>query len=210
MSDRQKDSDPGDRDSDRDDRDSQGYCRWKRDAMIAGGAGVGATLILIATTMLMGHVSGGEARQLLEAIMPTSRFLCSALMGATATTLALMLTLVSFTVNVDRKLDSVLYLRIKQVALYNTVVLVGGTLFLVMHCIPVTKSDTVPGWLYPTVYYSILTIAAVLGGALVAVVVMLYTLLAEVIHALGLGEGKMLVDEEQEQQQEDQEMRASA
>lgn len=166
--------------------DSQSCQRWKRDAKVALGAGVGTALLIGLGTLAVGSIGGGEARVLLEAMLPTSRFLSSAIMTASATILALMLTLLGMTVNAQRDIDPTYYHRVKQIAFYDMLTLTLATCFLVVHCIPVTKSDEIPSWWFPTAYYLLLGTSAVLGGALVSIVAMIYTTLQDVIHLLGI------------------------
>lgn len=164
----------------------QDYCNWKRDATFALAAGIGATALMGLAAFLIGRVSGGEARVLVEAILPTSRFLCSAVMTATATILALMLTLLGMSVNAETDVNPVFYRRIKQIAFYDMIVLVAATSYLVVHCIPITKTDDVPTYWYSVIYYFVLVVSAGLGGAIVAIVSMLYAAVRDVIHALAL------------------------
>ena len=149
-------------------------------------AGAGAAVITGVGALAMGWVGDSEARVLLEAMLPTSRFLCSAVMTASATILALMLTLLGFSVNSDMRLSDTFYLRVKHIAFYDMLLLIVAISFLVLHCIPITKSDQLPEWWYPTLYYGLLGAAAVIGGAMVSVVVMLYSAVKDVIHAFGL------------------------
>lgn len=135
--------------------------------------------------MVIGRVSGGEARLLLESVLPTSRFMCSAVITATATILALMFTLLSLSVNSDQDFDRMHFVRIKQIAFYDMLVLMAAAVLLVLHCVPVQKSDELPGWWYPAIYHSLLLLVALLGGAVVSIVVMLYTALCDLIRTMG-------------------------
>lgn len=166
--------------------EEQEYARWKRDATVAVGAGVGAAVLMGLGTFAVGNVGSNEARLLLEAMMPTSRFLASSVMTASATILALMLTLLGMTVKADVTLQTTFYHRIRQIAFYDMLLLVGAISFLVLHCIPITKSDELPEWWYPAVYYSLLAVSAVIGGAMVSVVAMLYATLRDLIQIMGI------------------------
>lgn len=64
------------------------HANWTRDAFLALGAGFSAAAIMGIATFAVGRVTASEGRSLVEAILPTSRFLCSAVMTATATILA--------------------------------------------------------------------------------------------------------------------------
>lgn len=153
---------------------------------MALGVGGGVAVLMGLATFAVGNVGDNEARVLLEAMMPTSRFLSSSIMTASATILALMLTVLGMTVKSDVKHEITFYHRIQQIAFYDMLLLITATCFLVLHCIPITKSDELPSWWYPTVYYMLLAIAAILAGAMVSVVAMLYATLRDLIHRLGI------------------------
>ena len=172
----------------------QTYSQWKQDAFVALGAGAAAAVIMGLGAFIVGRVSGSEARQLLEAILPTSRFLCSAVMTATATILALMLTMLGMSFNADVKIRPVFYQRIKQIAFYDMIALVVAACFLVVHCIPIVKSDDVDFQWYTVVYYCVLVVAAVLGGGIVTIISMLYAAIRDIIHALALDDDHALTD----------------
>ena len=162
--------------------------RWKRDAAIAGAAALGASVLVGTSAYALGQPSDAEARVLMESMIPTSRFLCSAIMTATATILALMLTLLGMSVKADVNLSTTFYQRIRQIAFYDMLLLVAASVFLVLHCIPITKSDQLPDWWYPTLYYSVLVAAAMLAGAIVGIVVLLYNAVRDLIAVFGEGE----------------------
>ncbi len=172
--------------TDNSNEDEQEYSRWKRDATVAAGAGLGATVLMGLGTFAVGRVGGNEARLLLDAMLPTSRFLASSVMTASATILALMLTVLGMTVKTDVKLEKTFFHRIRQIAFYDMLLLITAISFLVLHCIPITKSDKLPDWWYPTVYYSLLAVSAIIGGAMVSVVAMLYATLRDLIQLMGI------------------------
>ena len=167
-------------------QDSHNYTRWKRDAVVAFGAGCGAAVLMGLGTLSVGSVGGSEARYLLEAMLPTSRFLSATVITASATILALMLTVLSMTLKAEIDLEATFFYRVRQIAFYDMLLLVFAICFLVLHCVPITKSDEFPDWWFPTVYYTILAISAVLGGTMVSVVAMLYTTLRDLIQKLGI------------------------
>lgn len=160
--------------------------RWKRDATVAVGAGVAITLCIGLATFLMGYVGNAESRQLVEAILPTSRLLCSTVLTVTATILALMLTLLSLGANPDVELKDAHYYRIRKIAFYDAVVFGAGMVFFLLHCVPVHESDKIPEWWYPTVYYGILALSAILAGSVVSIIAMLYMALRNLVDVIGL------------------------
>lgn len=184
-------------------RQHQNYSRWKNDVAMASGAGIAATLVMFIASLVVGTASPYESRLLLEPIMATSRFLFSGVMTATATILALMLTLLGMTLGTEKRVAPTFYRRIQQIAFYNMLLLVMSTVFLVLHCVPVAESDEIPSWWYPAVYYFILGSSAITGGGMVTVVVTLYGAVRDLIHAIGLEtDVGIFIDEEELQEDE--------
>jgi hypothetical protein len=167
--------------------------------------GVLAAMVTVAGTLAVGDLSGAEARPLLEAMFPTTRFLCSAVMTGSATILALMLTLLSLSHNVSMKaeeqIQTVHFRRIRQIALIDTVTFIGASLLLLFHSIPIGESNEVPAPWFEPVYYILLSSTAIIGGLLVTVVLMLYHTVHDMIHTLGPMEETPLIASEEQQQE---------
>lgn len=189
---------------------SPSYDRWKRDAFVASGAGIAAVLLVFAGAYFVGQATAFESRQLLDAIMPTSRFLFSGVMTATSTILALMLTLLGMTTGTNQRVAATFYRRIQQIAFYNMLLLVMSVVFLVLHCVPITESDEIPGWWYPAVYYFLLSASAVTAGGMVTVVLALYGAVRDLIHALGLETDVGIFIDEDELEEEDEQSAADS
>jgi hypothetical protein len=162
--------------------------RWRQDATVALTASIGAAILVAAGAFALGRPGGAEAKVLLESIIPTSRFLCSAVMTATATILALMLTLLGMSVNSEVDFSTTFYRRVQQIAFHDMVLLIAATVFLVLHCIPIVKSDELPGWWYTTLYYSILSASAITAGSMVGIVIQLYNAVRDLIAVFGVGD----------------------
>ena len=145
----------------------------------------------------LGSFGASDSRAMVEAILPTTRFLCSATMTASAAILALMLTVLGLTTGADVKLNTTFYRRIKQIAFYDMIVLCYAVSFLVLQCIPVTKSEEIPAWWYPSVYYGMLAASAILGGGMIAIVSMLYAAISNLIDVFGHehGDHSILADD---------------
>lgn len=163
---------------------------------IVGGsisAAVGA-----AAAWLLGHLSGYEAQALMEAALPNVRALCNTVILASATILALLLTLLGISTNVNSKLRDDHYNHVKQIALLDTVLFVSSmTVFLILN-IPFTKSDNVSSSWFTTIYYSVLGVSFLIGGGLISVVLMLQNTVKNIILIVGLGaEEHPLVAEEE-------------
>jgi hypothetical protein len=93
----------------------------------------GGAIALVVTfggAWAVGETSGAEARALLNGMLPTTRFLCSGVMTASATTLALMLTLLSLSANTSSKLKQDHYERVRQIALLDAIAFIAATCVL--------------------------------------------------------------------------------
>lgn len=149
--------------------------------------GVLATFVLVVGAVSVGHISGAEAKVLLESMLPTARFLYSGVITASATILALMLTLLSLSVNTQGKLDSRHYQRVQKIALIDTVAFVTGMTLLVFLVVPLEESQEVAPYWYQVFYYVTIGGSALLSGLLVTVVLMLYTTVRDMIEIFGFG-----------------------
>lgn len=150
------------------------------------GGGLAFVVILLGL-FTVGSVSGFEARSLLSSMLPTARFLYSAVITASATILALMLTLLSLSYNSQSTLRPVHYNRVKQIALVDTVTFVTAIAFLLVLVVPLRETDNVPASVYQVYFYVALVGAAILGGLVVSIVLMLYTTVRDMIAIVGLG-----------------------
>ena len=150
---------------------------------------VGMSVVLGIGAFTLGSFGASDSRSMVEAILPTTRFLCSATMTASAAILALMLTVLGLTTGADIKLNTTFYRRIKQVAFYDMIVLCYAISFLVLQCIPIAESEEIPTWWYPSVYYGMLAASVILGGGMIAIVSMLYSAISSLIDVFGLEHG---------------------
>lgn len=153
------------------DSDNSIFSRDKRHALTSS---VVTTLLIASAVFLTGQISDYEARVLIENAMPSVRFLTSAVMTVTATILALMLTLISFSHSVDSEITGTFYQRIKLASLVTTGTFIFATALLVLCSVPISQSDSVPASWYDIIYYTLITFAALLAGVLVSVAIMLY------------------------------------
>lgn len=151
--------------------------------------GVAATLFVVgAGGIWVGPIDGREAEQLLQSMMPTLRFLGFAILSASATVLLLMLTLFSVSMGSPRRLRSSHYLRIRHLVSIDSLVLLGGIPFMLILILtpPLRRSAAVPAGWFLIEYSALLTIAGLLSGLLVAVTVMLYLAVRDLIRIVGL------------------------
>lgn len=151
------------------------------DTKRAAAGGLIAALLIFFGTFGVGQVSNVEAFTLIQAMLPSTRFLCSAVMTASATILALMLTLLSFSHQAEQTLRPTHYQRIKQVARLDSIVFIAATFLLVFINIPVQESrEVLRGW-YSVLYFALLVYSARVGGLLISIVLMLYNATGDLI-----------------------------
>lgn len=142
------------------------------------------TGVTLAGSLIVNVSSGSEARILLSTMLPSIRFLSSAVMTAAATTLALLLALVSFGQSTDNKLKSLHYDRVEQIARWNLIVFVAASSLLLFISIPLSESQEVPTNWYRGLYYFMMIYSGMLTGALTFVVVLLFQALKSLINVL--------------------------
>ena len=135
--------------------------------------GLTAAVFIFLSTFGMGHIGDLKALGLLKAILPTTRFMSSAILGAGATILALMLTLLSFGAGDDKQFGAQHFERVRQIALLCTILIVASVLLLLLLNVPLEEGEAFQTW-YEILYYFVVTYSALLGGALIATVFMLY------------------------------------
>lgn len=140
-----------------------------RDALIGGGV---AALVMFVIVAFVGSVSPFKAIKLLEAVLPTIRFLASSVLAAVATVMALMLTLLSLTYSSNYDFREIHYRRIRQITTLSTVAILASVILLLILGMPVEEAEQLRLY-YDIVYYTITALASLLGGLLIAIVLML-------------------------------------
>ncbi len=147
--------------------------------------GILAAGIALAGQWLIGQIySGYEARKLLEASAASAHYLGSAVVTASATIIALMLTMLSLSNQADGDFDTFFYRRIEKIGLLATVSMIGGILLLLFLSVPLQEADTVPSRWFTTIYYVLISFLAILSGMLVAIVLMLLNAMTSLINVV--------------------------
>lgn len=152
--------------------------RLIRFSLIGGGV---ASVIMFMGTYLLGNITQGEAINNLQEIRPTLRFTASAAMTATATVLALMLTLLSFTSRTEHRLKTYHYERIRWIARFSAGTFIAAVVLLMFLNLPINNSEESFAGLYDSIYTFLIVYAALLGGAIITVVLLLYEAVMDII-----------------------------
>jgi hypothetical protein len=150
--------------------------------------GIFATIITGTGAFLLGNISGYEAKELIQTSLPGTNTLCNTIALASATILALLLTLLSISSGTSSKLKDVHYKQVLRIAKIDTAVFVVALITFQILNLPMTEAENVPSSWYSTIYYVSLGLSSLLSGALISVVLMLYNAVTNVIRIVGLGE----------------------
>ena len=132
--------------------------------------------------------SEAEATNLIEALTGTGLYLGSAITGASATTLALMLTLLGLTRQADADFDHQVFRSISHVAWLSTISLVGAVILLLMLVLPVGEFEKMPDGWYRIMYEVVFAQTVIVCALLVATVVRLFLAIRHVITRITPGE----------------------
>lgn len=145
--------------------------RWSelRWAMV-GGAFTAAGVFGVAA--LVGRVSAFEARRLVEGVKPTATFAAATYVGAGATILALMASVIAFSISHESEFRHSHYRRLRIVASATAALIVIAIALLTVLVVPDAGSDT-PTSGYLWLYWTILVLSALGGGLTVTIVLML-------------------------------------
>lgn len=157
------------------DRESSAALRNERrdDIRWAAGGGIAATVVGFCGMAIVGTATSVEAKRLLDAVLPTARFAASAYVAGGASILALMLTLITFSISHDLEFRASHYRRIRDIAALTTAVIVASVVLLMFLSFPIGEADADNGW-YVGVYYGILLASATVGGVFISVILMLF------------------------------------
>lgn len=157
--------------SDPDDREQEAASR-RADLKWAAFGGVAAAVIGVGGMVLVGAVTSAEARRLLEAMLDTVRFAASAYVAGGATILALMLTLLTFSLSHDIEFHGSHYRRIRQLAALDAAVIIASVVLLMLISVPLDEADVSHNY-YRWMYYAVLLGGSATGGIFISVVLML-------------------------------------
>lgn len=155
-------------------------------------------LIILIGGYLVGEASHAEAYHLFEMILPTTRALCRTLILALGTILALMLTLISLSVDLEHEIKWTHYVRVRQIAFIVTFTLIITFFTYLLLNIPITESDEASLEWFTYIYYATSGMASILGGLFITIVLLLYNTVRDMINFLNPETTYLLSVEEEE------------
>ena len=148
--------------------------------------GVVSTLVMGSGTFILGQISGYKAMELLKNSMSGINMLCNTVTLGSTTILALMLTLLGLSRSSESRLTDRHYKDVLVIAKADTILIVVAVITFLMLNLPIQESEGVASNWYDTIYYVSLGMASLLGGGFIAVVMMLYGTITNVILIVGL------------------------
>lgn len=152
---------------------------------------------------LLGSLTGFEAIQLIETTIPRISTLFNTIILASATILALILTLLAISSGSKSKLKKYHYIQVLSLARFASFLFIVTLVFFQFLNIPFAEAENIPSSWYSHLYYSILFVSSLLSGMMVAVILMLYKIIFNIILIVGLGEKHELIDDDEVEDKED-------
>lgn len=135
-----------------------------------------------------GVYSGAEARQLLEALSRAGLYLGSAIVTGSATTLALMLTMIGMIDRLETEFNREAYENVNMVAKLATAALLLALIVLLAFTLPVGEFDDIPDHWFRVLHDVLFAGSVAMVGMMAATVVMIYLTLRRVLAAVTPGD----------------------
>lgn len=131
--------------------------------------------------------SAAEAIVLIDALSRAGLYLGSAVATASATTIALMLTLLGMIRNVDQDFDDAAYVSISNIAKLATVALLTSLLLLLAFALPTGEFEQMPAQWFSSLYECLFVATVIMVALSAATVVKIYVTIQSVISKITPG-----------------------
>jgi len=151
---------------------------------------------------LLGDVSGYEAKDLISTSLSGINMLCNTIVLASATILALLLTLLGISTGIDSKIKNEHYRQVLTIAKFDTVLFVGALILFQLFSIPITESKNLPTEWFAYIYWATLFFSSFLSGLMVTVILLLYTTVTDIICIVGLNMDHHLLNKEKVEEEQ--------
>lgn len=154
--------------------------------------------------LLIGNISQYEAKKLIQSSLPGVNMLCNTVVLASATILALLLTLLGISSGSKSKLKKTHYRQVSLIAKYDASLFIVAIIIFQVTNIPITEAENFPHEWYRNLYWVTLFLSSFLTGSIVAVILMLYSTIQNIIDIIGLkvkDHPLIMVDEDKEQEE---------
>ncbi|TVZ09962.1 hypothetical protein JM80_2496 [Cellulophaga sp. RHA_52] len=163
--------------------------------------GAVTTIFIAFGVFILGNISGYEAKKLLSSSIQGLNMLCNTIILASATILALLLTLLGISTGTETKLKKKHYTQVLSIAKFDTILFISTLILFQFFNIPITEADNVAVWWYKYIYWGTLFSSSIISGMMVITILMLYGTVTNIIAIVGLkkSDHRMLVDEKEEE-----------
>jgi len=159
--------------------------------------GLIATLFTGIGVFFLGDVSGYEAKLLLKDSLAGLNVLCNTIILASATILALLLTVLSVSSGSKDALKKTHYLQVLSIAKFDVILFIAALILFQFFNIPIMESNKVPTSWFDVIYWATLIASAIISGMMITVILMLYTAVTNLIAIIGLGEDHPMLSKKQ-------------
>lgn len=160
-------------------------------------------LFLGVAVFVLGDISGYEAKHLINASLSGINMLCNTIVLASATILALLLTLLGISTGSESKLKKAHYKQVLSIAKFDTILFIAALILFQMFNIPITESDEMPTTWFKYLYWATLFFSSLISGMMVTVILLLYTTVTNIITIVGLGKDHYLISEDEIEDEEE-------
>tara|TARA_R110002049_G_scaffold151160_1_gene314698 strand:+ start:11401 stop:11937 length:537 start_codon:yes stop_codon:yes gene_type:complete len=150
--------------------------------------GIITTAIIALGVFVLGNISGYEAKKLIETSMQGLNMLCNTIVLASATILALLLTLLGISTGTETKLKKKHYKQVLDIAKFDTILFISTLVLFQFFNIPITEADNVDVAWYKYIYWATLFASSIISGMMVTIILMLYGTVTNIITIVGLKE----------------------
>lgn len=162
--------------------------QWNHDITRAIVGGIVTITMGVGTAVLLGQVSGFEARKLVESLIAVLPYLASAGIASASTILALMITLLGIGRDSKRKFTKIFYRRILWSGRQASMIFLSSLIMLLLMAAPVAgATQTHAGILTQLQFYLTAGLTAINTGLFVSLISMLQSTLADLVNVIGLG-----------------------
>ncbi|GEQ85880.1 hypothetical protein ULMS_13880 [Patiriisocius marinistellae] len=148
--------------------------------------GIITTFLIALGVFLLGNISGYEAKKLIATSMQGFNMLCNTIVLASATILALLLTLLGISTGTETKLKKRHYQQVLSIAKFDTILFISALILFQFFNIPITEAENVETSWFKYIYWATLFSSSIISGMMVTTVLMLYRTVANIIAIVGL------------------------
>ncbi|MBU2995410.1 hypothetical protein KO500_03155 [Cellulophaga baltica] len=159
--------------------------------------GIIATVFTGVGVFLLGNISGYEAKHLLKVSLSGLNMLCNTIVLASATILALLLTVLSISSGSRNTLKKRYYKQVLSIAKFDVILFISSLILFQFFNIPIAESENIPTSWYRIIYWITLASTSIVSGLMITVILMLYTAVTNLIAIIGLGEDHPMLSKEE-------------